>query len=203
MDKGDIFKIVNINLGGNYIYKINILNISNYNNNINYEKKEFKTKMFIKEKKQTFYIEPFVLNKNIKYVLHLCKSDQLELIYNNYGGISINKTLEKNSTTNDVIEYTFENFDSNFSFVNYKYVFVIATDFETGYTYKYLFRGADYIDTIVNEENKSNTNMPLIIFGIIFGIFIIILIIVLVLRNKNMKKESLEIKNGILMDEEI
>ena len=55
----------------------------------------------------------------------------------------------------------------------------------------------------MNEENKSNTNMPLIIFGIIFGIFIIILIIVLVLRNKNMKKESLEIKNGILMDEEI
>jgi len=73
LDKGDIFKIVNI-LEGIYIYKINILNISNYNNNIKYEKKEFKTKMFIKEKKQTFYIEPFVLNKNIKYVLHLCKS---------------------------------------------------------------------------------------------------------------------------------
>ena len=74
LDKGDIFKIVSINFEGNCIYKINILNISNYNNNINYEKKEFKTKMFIKEKKQTFYIEPFVLNKNIKYVLHLCKS---------------------------------------------------------------------------------------------------------------------------------
>ena len=198
LDKDDIFKIVNFI--GDVALKINILNISNFNNNIKYEEKAFQIKKFIDEKYITFYIEPFVLNKNIKYVLHIFtdNSYKLEQIYNNNGGISRNITFEKNSTSNDVIEYTFENFDFNASYDKYIYFLVIATDFETGYTYNYI---NEKVDTIVHEEIKSNK--VLIIFGIVFGIFIIILIIFLVLREKKKEKDSSKIINDNSKNEKI
>jgi len=98
LDKGDIFKIVNF--VGYMSLKVNILNISNFNNNIQYEEKGFQIKKFIDEKNIAYYIEPFVLNKNIKYILHIFIDDfnvtnNQENIYNNIGGITRNITLEK------------------------------------------------------------------------------------------------------------
>ena len=186
--------------------KVNILNISNFNYNIQYEEKGFQIKKFIDEKNIAYYIEPFVLNKNIKYVLHIFIDDfnvsyNQENIYNNIGGITRNITLEKKSTTKDIIEYTFENFDFQASYGKSVYFYVIATDLETGYAYNYKNEKVDTINTIVEEEN--NSNKFLIIFGIIFGIFIIILIVFLVMRKKRREKNSSELINVNSMNDKI
>ena len=198
LDKGDIFKIVNFI--GEFTLKINILNISNFNNNIQYENKTYQIKKFIDDKNIAFYIEPFVLNRNIKYILHIFigkfkNAYELGMLYNNYGGISKNITLEKNSTSNDIIEYTFENIDFNSSHLEFG---VIATDLETGYVYSYI---DGKVENIVHEESKSNK--ALIIFGIFAGIIIIILIVLFVWRKKKREKDSIEIINGNLMNEKI
>ena len=200
LDKGDIFKIVNFD--GYLTFKINILNISNFNNNIVYEKKKVDIKKFAEEKKITFYIEPFALNKNIKYVLHIfnniAKSNYIFEIFNNFGEISKNITLEKNSTSNDDIEYTFESLDSIDSFGNDLDFSVIATDLETGYVYSYEEGKQEYIG---HKDNKFIK--PLIVFGVIVVIIIIILIVFFVVRKRKRENSSIDIKNNNLMNEQI
>jgi len=194
LDKDDIFKIVN--LDDYFTLRINILNISSYNNNIHYEEKKFQIKKFIDENKITFSIEPFVLNKKIKYLLHVFDKQYLFIynleIYNNYGGKSKNVTLEKTSSSNDTIEYTFENIiinDFNEKYLNFC---VIATDLETGYVYSYKVGKVD--------EIKTKLKKFLIIFGIIIGIIIITLIVCLVVRKRKREGNSNEIMSDNLMN---
>lgn len=129
---------------------------------------------------------------------NIAKSNYIFEIFNNFGEISKNITLEKNSTSNDDIEYTFESLDSIDSFGNDLDFSVIATDLETGYVYSYEEGKQEYIG---HKDNKFIK--PLIVFGVIVVIIIIILIVFFVVRKRKRENSSIDIKNNNLMNEQI
>ena len=152
-----------------------------------------------------FSIKPLILNKPIKYTIHiinknldLCTKYNMHInnyfleIYNNFGGLTINQTFTKNES--NIFQYKFN--VGKIDNTSYQKFEIIAMDLETGYLKDY---GCKILEYKYNEENEEK-KYYIWILVIIFAILIVIIVLYFFIRrNRKFKskltKEKLENKN--------
>ena len=160
-----------------------------------------------------FIIEPFIINEDIKYIIHLFNkssgikdnkgslNNYYEEIFENFGDLSINQTFIKKSS--EIFEYDFNVGKIDLS---YNRFFVIGIDLKTGFIHKYKIKEYNYKYEDNNEDNKEEGGIKtwLLILIIVLSAIILILIvffIVKAIRRKNSIEEKNNNISGRLMDE--
>ena len=213
--KGDIQKILiksenTCFLSMNFINKANINDFYNDLYNMIDKKKYYNATLGYKGV-YTVSIEPLILNKNIKYIIYssidnININNNVDKIFENFGGILDNKTFEKES--NDIIKYELDLGKLN---VNTIYLLVVGIDIDLGYNYNYDIKSFDYKYEI-NEEEEKNQEQPqdkdndnnkiktwviiLIVILIILIIGVVIFIIIRKIKKKN--TSSLDIEGSLV-----
>ena len=163
IEETDIFKILNINKKLSIIIN-NINDIEFYNIELS-KKKIFNVNVDYCKERITFYLEPLLINKNIKYTFHY--SNKLFLI---------------NKETNQLIE-AFKNFNKTEIKLNLDFK-VIAIDLETGFLKTYEGLKYEFI------EIKSKKWVIILIICLLVFILLVIVIYNLIMEKKVNKNSS-------------
>lgn len=154
----------------------------------------------------TFFIDPFVKNEVIKYVIHLYNDsfdlmkkesydyDIPEKFVENYGDITINETFYSSDT--NIFEHIFKIGKIDKS---YKHCIIIGTVVKTEYCRYYQQRNI-YWEYIPEKKNNNLLIILLTIFGVLIIIGIVILIIWLRRRKRNNNILVTELPDNLLKD---
>ena len=202
--KGEAIKILNIE--SKRLVKICNINITYqyiYFNFIYYPK--YDALRDSKKRKMKFIIEPLLENKKIKYMIHYLEGGKEDnnlykmKIFNNFGGISQNKTFEKIASSD--FEYVFKDLKQLYISIE-----VIGIDLETGYLYTYrqgIIRDEEFDDDDSggSDNNHKNHVVVFVVIGIVVFLILVIVIIIVIMKKRKGKNLSLDIEsNNRLMD---